>query len=370
MKILFVSRLFHDVSGGVERMAIAMMNEFCRRGHTVELLSWDAADARPHYEIDERVVWHKLDLGDANKKAGLGLRLRRQLAIRKLLKRIRPDTMIAFQHGPFLTLATASLGLGIPIIAAERNAPQRFDHLRAGKRRNLIYQTFRLATRITVQMDDYIEVYPAYLRPRIVSIPNPVLPASMTAQPAGADDRAKILLTVGRLSYQKNQTLLIEAFGMLAAAHPAWRLQIVGAGEDEEKLRRQAEQTGFCERIEFIGAVKDVSAFYRRAHLFCLPSRWEGFPNALAEAMAHGLPVIGFAGCAGVGQLIDQGCSGCLAPGNGDAAALAAALAPLMSDDGLRARMGGAAAVSMTRFSPALVFDRWEALFRETGKQR
>lgn len=369
MKILFVSRLFHDVSGGVERMAIAMMNEFCRRGHAVELLSWDAADAQPHYEVDERVVWHKLDMGDANKKASLGLRLRRQLAMRKLLKQIRPDTMIAFQHGPFLTVAMASLGLGIPVIAAERNAPQRFDHLRAGKHRNLIYQTFRLATRITVQMDDYAAAYPDYLKSRIVSIPNPVLPASMTARPAGTEDKEKILLTVGRLSYQKNQASLIQAFDMLAARYPQWHLQIVGAGEDEGKLRQQAEETGLGGRIEFVGAVKDVSAFYCRAHLFCLPSRWEGFPNALAEAMAHGLPVVGFADCAGVGQLIDQGRSGSLAPGNGDTAALAAVLAALMSDDALRARMGEAASASMERFSPALVFDRWEALFREIGKQ-
>lgn len=367
MKILFVSRLFHDIAGGVERMAIAMMNELCARGHAVELLSWDAGQAETYYPLDPRVVWHRLGLGNARERAGWRLRLRRQLAIRRLLAQRRPDVMIAFQHGPFLTVALAALGLGIPIIAAERNAPQRFDHLRAGKHRGLIFQSFRLARRIAVQLDDYVEGYPQYLRGRIVSIPNPVQPARRMANPAGQPGNVKRLLCIGRLSFQKNQAVLIDAFARLASAMPQWRLILVGNGEDEAKLKRRAEERGLRDRIDFTGAVKDVERHYLDSHLFCLPSRWEGFPNALAEAMAHGLPVVGFAGCAGVGQLIVDGHNGCLAPGNGSSEALADALRPLMADDARRQAMGQAAAGGMDRFTPSLVFDRWEALFREVA---
>lgn len=367
MKILFVNRLFDNVSGGVERMAIAMMNALSSRGHRIELMSWDQADAKPYYPLDEHVVWHKLGLGDANIKAGWGLRLQRQLAIRTVVKRSRPDVVIAFQQGAFLTTVIAISGLGIPIIAAERNAPQRFDYLRAGKNRNRIFQTFRLADRITVQLDDYIQGYPEYLRTRIVSIPNPVEPAHQLARPSGLPGEIKRLLTVGRLSYQKNQAVLIEAFARLAAEMFDWRLVIVGAGEDELKLRQRAAEIGFADRIEFTGAVRSVESFYQTSHLFCLPSRWEGFPNALAEAMAHGLPAVGFSECAGVPQLISDGKNGLLASGNGAADPLTKTLRILMQDDARRAEMGKAAMSAMAAFTPKVIFDEWESLFREVG---
>jgi glycosyltransferase involved in cell wall biosynthesis len=367
VKILFVSRLFHEVSGGVERMAIALMNELCARSHAVELLSWDYHDAETYYPLDPRVVWHRLSMGDARERAGWRMRLRRQVAIRRLLGHNRPDVVIAFQHGPFLTVASAALGLRIPIIAAERNAPQRFDHLRAGKRRGLIFQSFRLANRIAVQLDGYVQGYPDYLRGRIVSIPNPVQPAREMANPAGRPGETMRLLSVGRLSYQKNQAVLIDAFAQLADAMPQWQLVLVGAGEDETKLKRFAEEKGLLHRIEFTGAVKDVERLYLSSHLFCLSSRWEGFPNALAEAMAHGLPAVGFADCAGVGQLIVDGRNGCLAPSAGSSQALAEALRPLMADGARRQAMGQAAVASMARFFPAEVFDRWEALFQQVS---
>jgi glycosyltransferase involved in cell wall biosynthesis len=306
-------------------------------------------------------------MGDAMQKAGWWLRARRQLAMRRFLRRSRPDVMIAFQQGPFLTVAVAALGLGIPVIAAERNAPQRFDHLRAGNRRGLIFQTLRLADRITVQLDDYIGEYPRYLRSRIVGIPNPVNPAPGLAEPAGRPGESKRLLSVGRLSYQKNQAVLIEAFARLADSMSDWRLVLVGAGEDEQKLKQLAAERRLGTRVEFIGPVKEVESFYLNSHLFCLPSRWEGFPNALAEAMAHGLPVVGFAGCAGVRQMIRDGQDGLLVPGNGSVDALAESLSLLMRDDARRQDMGAAAAVSMKRFAPQAVFDRWENLFREVS---
>lgn len=367
MKILFVSRLFEGVSGGVERMAIVMMNELARRGHQIELLSWDRCGATTYYPLDPAVRWHHLDMGDANARAGWGLRLRRQVVIRRLLARSRPDVLIAFQHGPFLTVATAAIGLGIPIVAAERNAPHRFDHLKAGKRRSLIFQTFRLATRITVQFDDYVAGYPVYLRARIVSIHNPVQTASGLAEPCGRPGEEMRLISVGRLSYQKNQAALIEAFALLAGRAPEWRLVLVGAGEDEGRLRELVARCGLSERVEFTGAVKDVESQYLRSHAFCLSARWEGFHNALAEAMAHGLPAVGYVGCAGTGQLIRHGETGLLAAGNGSVEALAETLAGLLMDAGQREHLGRAAAQDMARFTPHLIFDRWETLFREVA---
>lgn len=102
------------------------------------------AGAQTYFPGDLRVIWHRLDLGDARDKAGWRLRSRLQLAIQCVVSRPRPDAMTTFRHGPSLTVALASAGLGVPVIAAERNAPQRFDHLCTGRHRDRIFRIFRI----------------------------------------------------------------------------------------------------------------------------------------------------------------------------------------------------------------------------------
>ena len=366
MKILFACRKFDKVFGGVERMAIALMNEMVRRGHAVSLLTWDETDnARAFYEMAPHIVWHKIALGGPDQKAGWPLRFRRAVKVRRLVKRITPDVMIGFQHGTFLALRLFTLGLDIPTVAAERNAPDRFEFLSEGKRRHIILPSFLLADRVTIQCESYREGYPAYLRPRIVTIPNPVFPAKRQAAPAGKGQAGKILLSVGRLSYQKHYDVMIDAFARLAKEFPDWQMVIAGDGEDRGKLEKSIAQYGLASRIKLSGATGDVESAYCQAHLFCLPSRWEGFPNALAEALSHGLPAVGFAGCAGVRDLIRDGETGFLAPGNGDVATLTEALRRAMRDDDLRGRMGQAARESTQDYAPEKIFGRWEKVFRD-----
>lgn len=349
-------------------MAIELMNEMAARAHDVELLSWDRAGAKPHYPLDARVRWHKLDMGDAHHRAGLRLRLMRQAGIRSLLVGSRPDVVIGFQLGTFLAVALAGIGLRIPFVAAERNAPHRYDHLRAGSRRRLALHSLRMADRVTVQMDDYIEGYPTSIRNRIVSIANPVRPAAALARPEGEGAQKRVLLSVGRLTYQKNQAVLVEAFARIKHCAPLWTLNLVGLGEDEKRLRQLVADRGLSDQVQFLGAVTDIEAHYQGAHLFCLPSRWEGFPNALAEAMAHGLPVVGYADCAGVRNLIAPGEVGLLAAGNGSVETLAATLLELMQDDQRRRDLGAAAQRAMECYAPSAVFDQWEALLTKIAR--
>ena len=110
------------------------------------------------------------------------------------------------------------------------------------------------------------------------------------------------------------------------------------------------------------GNVDRMATLFESSNIFCMPSKWEGFPNAVAEALAAGLPVVGYAECAGLNQLVVSGYNGVLAEGNGDVASLRDALARLMDDAGLRAKMGSAGRESMKAYEPALVFSRWEKL--------
>jgi glycosyltransferase involved in cell wall biosynthesis len=367
MKLMFAARAMNDMAGGVERMIVAIMNEMVRRGHEVALFSWDKGDARAFYDLHPAIDWFKLDMGDPALRASLHSRLRRAPRVRAIVKAFKPDVIVGFQGGPFKALLAYTLGLGIPVIAAERTAPSLYDHVGSAKSRTVEHFVFRFAKAITVQFDRYRQYYPANLQHLIVETPNPVSEATSRANPAGPGRNGRfVLLSVGRLSFQKNYSVLLKAFETLAGRFADWDLVLVGEGEERAKLEDFVRASPILgDRVHMPGATRDVASAYMSAQLFCLPSRWEGFPNALAEALAHGLPSVGFTDCAGVPDLIDPGVSGRLAPGNNNAAALADALAALMLDSQARARMGAAAAEAMTVYRPQLCFDRWEAVLTE-----
>jgi glycosyltransferase involved in cell wall biosynthesis len=367
MRLMFAARAIDRMAGGVERMIITIMNAMVERGHHVDLFTWDQCGADAFYPMSPDIKWHRLDVGDPARKAGPRLLLERTGTIRTLVRQSQPQVIVGFQDGPFLAMRLYCFGLRIPVIAAERNAPTRFYHTRAGKRQRFIYfNAFRLAKSVIIQHENYRRLYPGYLRDRISVIPNPVSPARLAARPDQPDKVGRFhILSVGRLSYQKNYASLIIAFAKIAERFPAWDLKIVGAGEDRPRLEALILERRLSDRISLPGTVTEPGEAYASAHLFCLSSRWEGFPNALAEAQAHGLPAAGYAQCAGVSDLIADGVTGRLAAGNGDSDGLAATLAELMSDGARRVRMGCEARKTVGSFKPEPIMDLWEKTLLE-----
>jgi glycosyltransferase involved in cell wall biosynthesis len=106
---------------------------------------------------------------------------------------------------------------------------------------------------------------------------------------AGAD---VVVLTVGRLSEQKDHATIVAALDALAAAAPAVVLWWAGSGPLEASLRAAVARSAHAERVRLLGRRADVAALLAGADLFLLPSRFEGAPLALLEAMAAGLPVV------------------------------------------------------------------------------
>ena len=180
------------------------------------------------------------------------------------------------------------------------------------------------------------------------------------------------LLAVGRLCAQKSYEVLIEVFAALAPRHPAWELVIVGNGEAQGRIAANIARHG----LEDAGTTdaprhgRYVPTYTGARPCFCMPSQWEGFPNALAEAMAHGLPAVGYRGCAGVRDLIVHGENGLLAEGNGNVQSLFETLDRLMADPIRRRRMEDAAMKSVQQYHPDLIFSRWEQLLRSVETSR
>ena len=350
-------------------MATLIMNQMVKRRFRVGLITWDPAHAEPHYLLDDSVDWMKLDLGATEIKAGWGLRLSRQIALRKLVKKFQPDVAIGFQVGTFLAARTAMLGLGIPMIAAERNSPDLFDFVTGGKtQRQRADLALRMADCVTVQLDSYLEKYPANLRDRIVSIPNPVQPISNPAFPNEDKNPPKRILHVGRLSYQKNQLFLINAFAQIASSNPDWVLSLVGEGEKRAEIEQRIHDLNLDEKVELVGAVTDVDEWYKKSAFLAFPSLWEGFPNALVEAFREGLPAVGFEQTAGVNELLRHKETGLLT--TADEMSFASAMQTMINDQAFRQRAGRNAQASVLPYEPEAIFEQWATLFTKLANKQ
>ncbi|TDD88310.1 glycosyltransferase family 4 protein [Actinomadura darangshiensis] len=171
-----------------------------------------------------------------------------------------------------------------------------------------------------------------------------------------------VVTCVGRLSYEKGMDLMLEAWERITGRHPEWRLHIYGSGPDEEDLRARAAASGASGSVEFRGVVSDVEEALVEASVFALPSRAEGFPMSVLEAMAYGLPTVAFDCAPGVRALIGDERDGLLAR-PGDVAAFAGALDRLIESPELRRALGAEARASVLRFHPDAVLARWDRLF-------
>jgi glycosyltransferase involved in cell wall biosynthesis len=196
---------------------------------------------------------------------------------------------------------------------------------------------------------------------KVTVVPNATAVPATTSRPCR---RVPRLLTVGRLTAQKDHAVLIAALGILARQRHDFDLDVIGDGELADTLRALARAEGIADRVVFCGVVphQDVLRECASADIFVLSSQWEGCPNVVLEAMACGVPVVATA-VGGVPELVEDGVSGVLVPPR-DPRALADGLASLILDRGRRTEMGEAARRRCSRFSPAA---RFELLYRLVG---
>jgi phosphatidylinositol alpha-1,6-mannosyltransferase len=152
-------------------------------------------------------------------------------------------------------------------------------------------------------------------------------------------------LIVGRMLSEergKGHDALLEAWSEVQRRAPAAELWVVGAGNDVARLRERAGQLGLGSAVRFFGRVPDdeLARLYRRASVFAMPSRQEGFGLVYAEAMWHGLPCVASTADA-ASQVVQDGATGRLVP-YGDRAAIAEAVGSLLADPDARRRLGEA----------------------------
>jgi glycosyltransferase involved in cell wall biosynthesis len=160
--------------------------------------------------------------------------------------------------------------------------------------------------------------------------------------------------------------LLIKAFASIADRFPEWELVIVGEGPERDRLVELSRSNGSWERIWLAGPVGNITDWYASADLFVLSSRFEGFPNTLLEAMAHGLPAIAADCLTGPRALITHEFDGVLVPPD-DVVGLAEGMMRLMGDDAMRRLFGERASVAGERFSIERVGAMWTNIISGEG---
>jgi GalNAc-alpha-(1->4)-GalNAc-alpha-(1->3)-diNAcBac-PP-undecaprenol alpha-1,4-N-acetyl-D-galactosaminyltransferase len=192
---------------------------------------------------------------------------------------------------------------------------------------------------------------------RFKVIPNPIELPSQTPE---LETRSKVVINVGFIGRQKNQVALLRTFST-SDVNKEWELHFVGDGPDRRHLVAATEKLGMSDRVRFLGERRDVPELLQRSQVFAFTSLSEGFPNALAEALAHGCACISYDCPTGPSDLIRNGVNGLLIP-VGDERLFAEQLRYLLSDSDLRLTLGMEAKRSMQKFASARILRHFEDL--------
>lgn len=362
MKIAVVISHF-DSPGGAERVVSLLAREWSARGHQVHVITFDPPDARHYFSVPREVVISRLDLRGTSTGILKGLvanahRIRR---LRSTLRTALPDVVVSFVDVTATLVQFAATGLGIPHLACERTSPETAGLSRQWTfLRNLAY---RRAEAVAVQTERGAAYLSRILGRDVLVLPNPLdLPESHEAE------RQRSIVSLGRFTREKGTDLLIEAFALAADALPSWNLVLAGDGPERENLRRQAASLGLESRVRFPGRVMP-GPLLGIAGIFVLPSRREGFPNVLIEAMAHSCAVVAADCLTGPGEIIEDQVNGLLVPPE-DPAALASAIISLAENPERSRALGRSAASSIRKFDASAVAAQWTVLLERLVNDR
>lgn len=342
-------------AGGAERQLSELANYWSVRGAQVTLATWNGPEVGDFYALDRGV--ERVHLGVRGSRARL-LSLIAILAgivrLRRLIRASRPHAVLSFIDVSNVCCILAAAGLGVRVVVAERTHPALRRSM-SRPWRLLRRLSYRHADLVVAQTQDAAGWLERNCRARVRVIPN-----ALRELPSLESRREPLIVAVGRLTEEKGFDLLLRAFALLQRQFPEWRVCIVGEGVERNALVRLSEELELTQRVEFVGEVREVDGWLARASLLVHPSRREGFPNAVLEAMGMGVAVI-CANCrAGPSELIEDGINGRLVPVD-DVGALARAMSELMASPDSRDALGRAARMVRQRFGQEQIMEGWRA---------
>ena len=349
--------------GGAERVMTLMANYWLDKGNEVTLITLAPVDS-DFFDVSSGV--RRVGLGLVKRSKGViqGAlnNLRRLWKLRREIQSSRPDVVISFVDQMNILTLLSTRGLPCPVIVSERTAAsfrpigKIWDELRK--------RVYVLADAIVVQTEGVRKPFEKmFSASRLWVVPNPVVEAPRGTHEPTVLGGSDYILGLGRLSQEKGFDLLLRSFAKVSSKFPAWNLVIIGDGPEKENLFQLCDELGLMNRVSFLGRLKDPAPILRGASIFALTSRYEGFPNALLEAMAAGVPSISFDCPCGPSEIIRNGVDGILVR-PGDLDEFSAKLEILMRSQAERVRLGSKGPEVLQRFALPKVMEMWSTIVK------
>lgn len=365
-------------SAGTERVLTNMANAFVERGYRTIVVTNDPPTAKPYFPFLPQVelifldVWHvKMPVvvkikREINRVVPIMDRpvesYRAHLSVVKLRERLSDcqiDCIIAYNHEAIQVADLWQKGR-VPLIAMMHNSIRVI----MGNSNHATLKEKEKANLIQVLMPSYVQEAKQYIHNTpIIYIPNTVtpIPAERRAN-LGKKKENYTITTVGRIDGLQKQThILIHSFAKIVTRYPRWKIEIWGEIKKKSyynELCNYIHEHGLDQNVFFCGTTREIQKKISQADIFAFPSAFEGFPLALTEAMATGLPSVGFRLADAVKDLIIDGRNGILCEDG--APAFAKGLERLMKDQDLRVKLGRQAVEDMKPYAPQIVWDKWQ----------
>lgn len=347
--LIFYINTIHD--GGAERVILQLAHHFAEAGYrSILVTSYVDINEYPVPENVERISIEQEQI----EQSRVGRNVSRILALHKLCKMYKPAALISFMAEPNFRAMIATIGLPVKNIVSVRNDPNREYKGMLGTfvGKHIISR----ADGCVFQTEEAKSWFPKRLQDKSRIIFNDVDPIFFNTERVGGTD----IVTLGRLSDQKNQSMLIRAFASIADKYPDTNLLIYGIGPLENILIEQITELSIQSRIKLMGLTDNAADVYSRAKIFVLPSNYEGMPNALLEALAMGVPCISTdCPCGGPRTVIHDGINGLLVP-VADEEKMASALKIMLDNPEYAERMGIEAKKRARIFKTKNVFSQWK----------
>ena len=365
MKICLV---INDLSaGGAERALSLLANYWAEQNHSIEIVTFDGGSVDPFYHLDPAIDLHPLGVNTSTLPLAAKFKAipRIQAALAQSFREISPDVVISFMDQANL-LSLLAAPKSIPVLVCEQVHPGRSSLVERGQPL-LLRMAFKLlrewlyrrASAVVLLSHDSKSYFSKAVQKRIEIIPNPAVEPLI--EELDVEIPRQSILTIGRLSKQKNFPLLLRAFADVVQEEPDWNLVIIGEGPERETLEQLISALNLRGQARLAGRTKAPYAALKQADFYVLSSDYEGFPLTLCEAMASGKAVIATDCPTGPRDLLEGGKSGVLVP-VGDRKALGEAILRLIREPELRREYEEQGRTVLERYGLAKIASKWEEL--------